>query len=192
MLEALRAYHDSGMKLPCRVRLLIEGEEEVGSPTLAALLEQHRDQLAAPTAVVCDTAMWDYPGSDREPDVSLTLGLRGIAYFDLKLGGPVRDLHSGVYGGVVANPGNVLLRVLGQLVDAEGRVTIPGFYDDVPEVSEEERAAWDGLGFKDTAFADEAGATLAGEAGRTTLERLWARPSCDVNGALRRLRRRRR
>ncbi|MEM9294775.1 MAG: M20/M25/M40 family metallo-hydrolase, partial [Planctomycetota bacterium] len=182
MLEAVRAYHDADRKLPCRVRMLIEGEEEIGSPTLAGMIQAHAERLRADVAVVCDTAMWDYPGQDRAPDVSITLGLRGLAYFDLRLDGPSRDLHSGVYGGAIANPATELARTLGALFDDHRRLTLPGLDEHVDPVDPDEAASWDQLGFDDQAFAQEVGATLAGEAGRPTLERRWARIACDVNG----------
>jgi acetylornithine deacetylase/succinyl-diaminopimelate desuccinylase-like protein len=114
---------------------------------------------------------------------AITYGLRGLLYFDVQLYGPGRDLHSGVYGGTVANPATQLVRVFGQLFDADHRVTIDGFYDDVPPTSEDERQRWAALRFDDRRWAESIGLqTLHGERGYTTLERNWTRPSCDVNG----------
>jgi succinyl-diaminopimelate desuccinylase len=114
---------------------------------------------------------------------AICYGLRGLLYYDLKLFGPSRDLHSGVYGGAVANPATELMLVLGKLFDADHRVTLPGFYDDVAPVDEAERRRWDELRFDEAAFACSIGLeSLHGERGRSTLERRWTRPSCDVNG----------
>ncbi|MEM1445831.1 MAG: M20/M25/M40 family metallo-hydrolase [Planctomycetota bacterium] len=175
-LEALRAYRSTGTKLPCHVTVLIEGEEECGSKTLPALLADHADDLKADVALVSDTSMHD------THTVAITYGLRGLVYFDLKLHGPSRDLHSGVYGGTLPNPATVLARVLGKLFDDDNRVTIPGFYDDVAPLDPAERAEWDKLGFDESEFLGEVGSTPFGEQGFTTLERRWARPACDVNG----------
>ncbi len=175
-LEALRAYKLAGRKLPCHVTVMIEGEEECGSVGLPGFLKERQDQLQADIAVVSDTTMWD---ADTP---AITYALRGLVYFDLKLHGPSRDLHSGVYGGTLANPATILPRVLGRLLDEHNRVTIPGFYDDVAPLEDEERERWSKLGFKDEDFLGAVGATPFGEADFATLERRWARPSCDVNG----------
>ena len=176
-LEALRAWtrHGDG-KLPGPVTVIIEGEEESGSANLAPFLEQHKDLLAADVCVVSDTSMWD------ENTAAITYALRGLVYFDVQLHGPSRDLHSGMYGGTLANPATILARVLGQLFDEHHRINIPGFYDDVDPLTEEERQRWAELGFQDEVFLGEIDARPHGEAGFSTLERRWARPSCDVNG----------
>lgn len=180
-LEALSAWHRVAGKLPCKVKVLIEGEEEMGSVNLPPVIEQHRDRLAADVCVVSDTSMWETtPGS---PQPSIVYALRGLVYFDVQLHGPSRDLHSGVYGGTLANPCTILTRILAGLFDEDHRVTIPGFYDDVVPLTAQERAAWDGLGFRDTSFLSEIGVdTPYGEAGYSTLERRWCRPACDING----------
>ncbi|MFW6032543.1 MAG: dipeptidase [Phycisphaeraceae bacterium] len=176
-LEALRAWHDAGRKLPGPVTVLIEGEEEVGSENLPAFLRQHQDRLAADVAVISDTSMWA-PG---EP--SIVYALRGLLYFDIQLHGPSRDLHSGVYGGTIANPATILTKILGGLFDDSHRVTIPGYYDDVLPVSSEEREQWSRLEFDVDRYLQRIGASQPfGEAGYSTLERRWARPACDVNG----------
>jgi len=175
-LEALRAYKDAGQKLPCHVTVMIEGEEECGSVGLPGFLDAYHDQLQADIVVVSDTTMWDA----NTP--AITYAMRGLVYFDLKLHGPNRDLHSGVYGGTLANPATVLPRVLARLFDDDNRITIPGFYDDVAPLDDEESKRWAGLGFKDEDFLGPLGSQPFGEAGYATLERRWARPSCDING----------
>ncbi|MFI4859974.1 MAG: M20/M25/M40 family metallo-hydrolase [Phycisphaerales bacterium JB063] len=178
-LEALRSYHATGQKLPCHVTLLIEGEEECGSVTLPKVLEERAADLQADICVVSDTGMWE--GKDGATP-AITYALRGLVYFDLKLHGPSRDLHSGLYGGVLPNPANLLTRVLGKLIDDDNRVTIPGFYDDVAEVSADEAAKWEQLGFDEDQYLGGVGAVPFGEKGYTTLQRRWQRPSCDING----------
>jgi len=176
-LEALRAWHEVAGECPVNLIVLIEGEEEIGSANLPAFLEAQRKRFDADVAVVSDTAMWN------ENTPAITYALRGLLYFDIQLHGPSRDLHSGVYGGTVANPATELALVLGQLFDADHRVTIPGFYDDVAALDEAERRAWEQLNFDERAWAASVGLdALHGEAGFSTLERRWARPSCDVNG----------
>ena len=178
-VEAMRAYLTTGRKLPCHVTLLIEGEEECGSVTLPKVLDEHADLLKADLCVVSDTAMWQ---GKQGATPAITYALRGLVYYDLKLHGPSRDLHSGVYGGTLPNPATLLTRVLGKLFDDNNRVTIPGFYDDVAKLTDEERAAWQTLGFDEDQYLGDVGAEPFGEKGFTTLERRWARPSCDVNG----------
>lgn len=175
-LEALRAIVQEQGKLPCPITVLIEGEEEIGSEHLPDFVQQHRDLLQADTCIVCDTSMWD----SHTP--AITYALRGLVYFDVKLHGPRRDLHSGVYGGTLANPATVLARVLGRLHDDDYRITIPNFYDDVEPVNPEEFEQWSRLGFKEEDFVGSVGSEMHGEAGYTTLERRWARPACDING----------
>ncbi len=176
-IEALRAWRETAGALPIDITVLIEGEEESGSRNLEPFIDEHRGDLAADIAVVSDTSMWD----DGQP--AITYALRGLLYFDVKLHGPSRDLHSGVYGGTIANPANELAKVLGQLFDAEHHVTIPGFYDDVAGPGSEELAQWAELSFDAQAWADSVGAGQPfGEAGFDTLQRRWSRPSCDVNG----------
>ena len=176
-LEALRAWSKTGQAPPCRVKVLIEGEEECGSVNLEKFLSQHRERLAADVVVVSDTSMWDA----QTP--AITYALRGLLYYDIKLHGPARDLHSGVYGGTLANPCTILTRILGGLFDERNRVTLPGFYDDVSPIEPSEEKQWADLGFDEQAFLGEVGVDTAhGEAGFTTLQRRWARPSCDING----------
>ncbi len=179
-LEALRAWKRATGKLPVPVTVLIEGEEECGSVQLPGFIEEHRDELQADIAVISDTKMWETP---TDPVVAITYGLRGLLYFDLQLHHASYDLHSGMYGGIQANPANELTTVLGRLFDANGRVTIPGYYDDVLPVSDQERAAWQKLPFDEKELFGAIGVDQPyGEAGYSTLERRWARPTCDING----------
>lgn len=175
-LEAIRAWQQCSSKLPGPITLIIEGEEEVGSVHLGPLLEQHRDLLTADICVVSDTSMW------RADKPAITYALRGVVYFDVQLHGPKRDLHSGIYGGTLANPATILTRVLGDLFDAQHRINIPGFYDDVLPLNKSERDRWQELGFRDEDLLGPVDATAYGECGFSTLERRWSRPSCDVNG----------
>ncbi|HRY97500.1 MAG TPA: dipeptidase [Bacteroidales bacterium] len=163
--------------LPTNVKFMIEGEEEVGSPNLPAWLDQHRDMLKADVILVSDTSLlgWDKP--------SITTGLRGLAYMEVEVTGPNKDLHSGLFGGAVANPANVLAKLIATLKDENERVTIPGFYDDVLELSAEERAEMAKAPFDVEAYKRslEIG-EISGETGYSTLERTGIRPSLDVNG----------
>lgn len=179
-LEALRAWRDTHGSLPLRVTVLLEGEEEVGSRNLRPLLERHRDELAADACVVSDTAMWDVDTP------AITYMLRGMLYTEITCRGPGHDLHSGFYGGAVTNPLNALARILAALQDEAGRIRLPGFYDDVVEPGADELAAWHGLDFDEAAFLGTAGVDTAGggERERGLLERLWSRPTCDVNGLI--------
>jgi acetylornithine deacetylase/succinyl-diaminopimelate desuccinylase-like protein len=176
-LWACRAWQEATGSLPIRITLLLEGEEEVGSANLEAFIESHKNLLAADVALVSDTGMWD-----RETP-ALTTRLRGMVYTQIDLVGPDKDLHSGMYGGAALNPINALTRILGGLHDDQGRVQIPGFYEGVDELPPALAAQWAALGFDEAAML--AGIGLhhgSGEAGRTALERLWARPTADLNG----------
>ncbi|MHC5023489.1 MAG: dipeptidase [Planctomycetota bacterium] len=176
-VEAFRAWQAVHGTLPVKVTVLLEGEEETGSPSLDPFLAAHRDELNADVCVVCDTGMWDIDTP------AITYMLRGLMYAQITLHGPAHDLHSGMYGGAVLNPINALAKVIGELHDERGRVTIPGFYDDVRDLTEAEAAQWSSLGFDEAAFLDGAGlVTASGEAGHSTLQRIWSRPTCDVNG----------
>ncbi|MCG8653903.1 MAG: dipeptidase, partial [Pirellulales bacterium] len=176
-LEAFRAWTSVYGGLPVRVTVLLEGEEETGSPSLQPFLRENREELQADVAVICDTSMWDV----NTP--AITTMLRGLAYMEVTVHGPSHDLHSGLFGGAVLNPINVLTDVLGGLHDGDGRVQIPGFYDGIEEPSAEQLAQWRSLGFDEAAFLDGVGLkTPTGEDGRLALERLWSRPTCDING----------
>jgi acetylornithine deacetylase/succinyl-diaminopimelate desuccinylase-like protein len=164
-------------KLPVSVKLLYEGEEEIGSPGLTAWLPQNKERLACDLVLVSDTSMLG-PGQP-----SIDYGLRGLTYCQVDLKGPAGDLHSGGFGGAVANPINVLAGLLAALKDENQRVTIPGFYDDVLDLDEQERANFGTLpeGSAEV-LADSGAPATCGEAGFTTAQRLGARPSLDANG----------
>jgi acetylornithine deacetylase/succinyl-diaminopimelate desuccinylase-like protein len=175
-IEAFRAWMAVHGTLPTAVTVFLEGEEESGSPSLDAFLAAHRHELAADVCIVSDTNMWDIDTP------ALGIMLRGLLYLEVTLHGPRRDLHSGLYGGAVPNPLNILTRILGDLHDADGRVRIPGFYDDIEDLSDLDRA-WRALDFDEASFLGDAGLRhSSGEAGCSTLQRLWSRPTCDLNG----------
>ena len=159
------------------VKFILEGEEEIGSPSLAAFLQEHCELLACDIVLVSDTSM-------LAPDLpSLTTGLRGLAYWEVEVTGPNRDLHSGHFGGAVANPINVLCDLLARMTDADGRITVPGFYDDVEELSVEERKMLEQIPFDEERYKASIGVkALKGEKGYTTIERNSCRPSFDVCG----------
>ncbi len=176
-LEALRAWHIAGGGIPVRITVLIEGEEEVGSVNLDPFLMANKADLAADVALISDTGMWDV----NTP--ALTTRLRGMTYAEVTLKAANRDLHSGLYGGSALNPINALTKILGALLDDAGRIQLPGFYDKVTPVSNSQRTQWDGLGFDEAAFLGGIGlSSPVGERGYAALERLWARPTADING----------
>lgn len=163
--------------LPCNVKFMLEGEEEIGSASLYGFCRKHKKLLQADIILVSDTSML----SMKTP--SITCGLRGLAYMEVEVTGPDKDLHSGLFGGAVANPANVLARLVASLVDERGHVTIPGFYDDVRVLSEAERRAFNKAPFSLTAYKKSLSiGDVEGEEGFTTLERTGIRPSLDVNG----------
>lgn len=175
-IEAFRAWKEVHGALPVAVTVFLEGEEESGSPSLEPFLEAHRDELQADVCIVSDTNMWDI----ETP--ALGVMLRGLLYVELTLHGPSQDLHSGLYGGAVPNPLNILTRILGDLHDDHGRVQIPGFYDDLDDLSDLDRA-WQTLDFDEASFLGNAGLSRSvGEAGFSTIARIWSRPTCDLNG----------
>ena len=166
--------HDS---LPCNVKFMVEGEEEVGSDNLGTFVKGNKEKLKADIILISDTALisLDHP--------SITTGLRGLSYMEVEVNGPNRDLHSGVYGGAVANPVNVLCKMIASLHDEDGRVTIPGFYDKVTELSQAERKAINEAPFDLEEYKRELGIDdVRGEKGYSTLERTGIRPTLDVNG----------
>jgi acetylornithine deacetylase/succinyl-diaminopimelate desuccinylase-like protein len=176
-LKAAEAWLKTTGRLPVNVRFLIEGEEEVGGAGLEAFVAQNAGRLACDYAVISDTSQFA-PGLP-----AITYGLKGLAYFELLVQGANRDLHSGTFGGAVANPINALCAILASLRGPDGRIRIPGFYDDVRPLEDWERAEFAKLPFSEADFQrDLAVPTLAGEEGYTTLERKWARPTCDING----------
>lgn len=176
-IKSIEAWVKVNGDLPVNVKVLIEGEEECGGVHLDHFLETHRDLLKADVAVVSDTSQY----GDGIP--AITCGLRGIVAAEVRLKGPSKDLHSGIYGGSIANPINALTRMCGTLVGADGRVQIPGFYDDVDDLTPAERAQYAKLPFSEASFLKEVGSSATfGEAGWSTLERRTARPTCDING----------
>jgi succinyl-diaminopimelate desuccinylase len=178
-VKSVQAWMETAGQLPLQVKFLIEGEEEVGSEAL----NRYLDSAVAAEKLACDIVVVSDSSQFGRNQPAITYGLRGIAYFELILRGPRQDLHSGVFGGAVANPANVLCQMLSTLIDQKGRVQLPGFYDDVEPLSDAERAQLAALPFDDSSFQKQLGvAALRGEEGYSTLERRWARPSFDLNG----------
>lgn len=176
-IKSVEAYFKTIGHLPLNVKYIIEGEEEIGSGNLNTFLKQNADLLKCNAVLISDTALFE-PGTP-----TITYGLRGLAYMEVEVTGPNRDLHSGTFGGAVDNPINVLAKMIAKLQDKDGRITIPGFYDDVLKLSKKERENFKALKFKEKDFAKSIGLKeLKGEKGYTTLERIWARPTLDCNG----------
>jgi len=176
-LKALDSLYKLNGKFPVNIKVLIEGEEEVGSVSLWDYVQTHKEKLQADALVVSDTAMLG------KGVPSITYGLRGLNYYEIELTGPVRDLHSGVYGGAVPNPLSVLSELFAKLHDKNFRVTVPGFYDGVNTVTAVERKALNALPWKLKDFKHAVGAPeYCGEKGFTTVERLWIRPTLELNG----------
>jgi acetylornithine deacetylase/succinyl-diaminopimelate desuccinylase-like protein len=178
-VKSVEAWMKSAGRLPVNVKFLIEGEEEVGSNNLDRFLASQQDKVRCDVAVISDTSQY-------APEIpAITYGLRGILACEVTLVGPNQDLHSGVFGGAVANPANALAALIGKLHDDEGRVLIPGFYDDVVPLTEAERDRFANLPFNEASFLGDLGVDRGwGEAGFTSTERRWARPTCDVNGLI--------
>ena len=176
-VAAFRAWHEATGTMPLPITVVIEGEEEIGSANLETFLSENADVLRADAAVISDTDMWDVSTP------AICASLRGLVYMQVDLQAAERDLHSGMFGGSALNPLNALTRALGQLHDAHGRVALDGFYDGVAEIAPEQTAQWATLGFDEAAFLGGLGLSVpVGEAGRGGLERLWARPTADING----------
>lgn len=176
-VEAFRAWAAVHGQLPANITLLLEGEEESGSPSLAPFLEEHKDELSLDLAVICDTGLY----ADGRP--AITTQLRGMVDEEVIITAANRDLHSGAYGGLAANPIQVLCEALATIKDEDGRITLRGFYDDVPELTEETRRDWEALDFDVDAFLGDVGLSEPiGEKGRTPLEMVWSRPTFDING----------
>ncbi|MEM7621098.1 MAG: M20/M25/M40 family metallo-hydrolase [Pseudomonadota bacterium] len=176
-LEACRAWHYVHKSLPLHITVLLEGEEESGSPSLPEFLDTQKESLKADIALVCDTGQWD----NKTP--AITTMLRGMAFTEVTLTGPNRDLHSGIYGGPVMNPIRALTKILGNLCDDQGRIQIPHFYDDVAPLSDNQKTQWEALNFQDIAYLESVGLSVpAGETGYSALEQLWSRPTLEING----------
>lgn len=176
-IEALRAWKAEHGTLPCRLTIFLEGEEESGSPSLVPFMRENAGELTSDIALICDTGLFE----DHVP--AITTMLRGLLGEEFTIHGPSKDLHSGSYGGAAINPIRVLTRILGGLHDAQGRVQVPGFYDDVDELPEAIRAQWQSLAFDHAKFLGGVGLSQpAGEADRTPLEMLWSRPTAEING----------
>jgi acetylornithine deacetylase/succinyl-diaminopimelate desuccinylase-like protein len=177
VLKVARAFIDQEGALPLNVKFLFEGEEEIGSPHLPAFLREHADELAADLVISADGAMW------RPGEPSLSIASKGLVTLDVEVTGADTDLHSGRYGGTVANPLHALAEILAGLHSADGRVAVDGFYDGIPALSEERRAAIAAVPFDEDRYRDGLGlGNVFGEAGYSTLERLWERPTLEVNG----------
>jgi len=176
-VEACRAWKSTHGTLPARLSIFFEGEEESGSPSLIPFLQDNADELRADMALICDTGLFD----DQTP--AITTMLRGLLGEEVTITGPDKDLHSGMYGGPAMNPIRVLARIVAALHDDDGRITVPGFYDGVPEIPAEQLKQWEALGFDEAAFLGDVGLSVpAGESGRSVLEMIWSRPTCEING----------
>lgn len=176
-IEACRAWKAVHGTLPCKLTFFLEGEEESGSPSLVPFMKENAEELKSDLALICDTGLFE----SKTP--AIVTMLRGLLGEEITLTGPRIDLHSGMYGGVAINPIRVLSRIIAALHDDHGRVTVPGFYDGVPELPAEIAAQWQGLAFDHGAFLGDVGLSKpAGEQDRTPLEMIWSRPTCEVNG----------
>ena len=176
-VEACRAWIKVNGKLPVKTSIFFEGEEESGSPSLVPFMEANTEELKSDIALICDTGLF---GEETPGIVTM---LRGLVKIEVEITGPSRDLHSGMYGGISINPIRVLNKILAGLHDEEGKITLSGFYDGVPELPQKISEQWDNLSFDHLNFLNEVDlAKPAGEVNRTPLEMIWSRPSCDVNG----------
>ena len=176
-VEACRAWVQVHGVLPVKVSIFFEGEEESGSPSLVPFMRQNAEELGADIALICDTGLFE----SAVP--AITTQLRGMVTEEFSLRGATRDLHSGMYGGLAGNPIHVLSSIIAGLHDETGRITLAGFYDDVPELSDEMRSQWQRLAFDHASYLGDVGLSVpAGEQERTPLEMIWARPTCEVNG----------
>ena len=176
-VEACRAWKAEHGALPCTITFFFEGEEESGSPSLVPFMREHASDLGADLALICDTGL----ASEGTP--AITTMLRGLLGEEITITGPSLDLHSGMFGGAAINPIRVLSRIIASLHDDEGRVTVPGFYDGVPEMPQTILDQWAALGIDEGSFLEPVGLSQpAGETGRSVLEMIWSRPTCEVNG----------
>jgi len=176
-VEACRAFRETGGDLPCDVTILFEGEEETGSPSLPAFLAANKAELSADLMLVCDTNMWN------KDTPAITTMLRGLVLEEVVIEAASRDLHSGMFGGPATNPIHVLSRIIADIHDTRGRVALTGFYEGVEELPEDVAEQWRQLDFDEAAFLNNVGLSVpAGETDRSVLEKIWSRPTCDVNG----------
>lgn len=176
-LEACRAWKAVHGSLPGKLTIFLEGEEESGSPSLIPFLRENAAELRADLALICDTGLFE----DAVP--AITTMLRGLCKAEFTVRAASRDLHSGMYGGPALNPIKVLANLIATLHDTDGRVAVPGFYDGVEELPDAIATQWRGLGFDEKGFLGEAGLSVAsGEQNRSVLEKIWARPTCEING----------
>ncbi len=176
-IEACRAWKEATGSLPIRISLMLEGEEESGGKNLPPFMKENAEELKADIALVCDTDMWD------RQTPSITTMLRGLVADEVEIIAADKDLHSGMFGNAARNPNQLLAEIIASLRAPDGSVTLPGFYDDVAEISPEVKAQWAGLGFDEKAFLGAVDLSVpAGEQGRSVLEQLWARPTCEING----------
>ncbi len=176
-VEACRAWIAQNGSLPFKVTFFFEGEEENGSPNLVPFMKKYKKEISSDIVLICDTWLFE----SRVP--SIVTMLRGILKEEVIITGPDKDLHSGMYGGISTNPARILTDVLSALHDKDGTVTIPDFYDGVSELSENIRDQWEALNFKHDQFLGHVGlSTPAGEKGRSPLEMIWSRPTCEING----------
>ncbi|MEO9864988.1 MAG: M20/M25/M40 family metallo-hydrolase [Yoonia sp.] len=178
-VEACRAWKKVHGTLPGKISIFFEGEEESGSPSLVPFMKDNAEELTADVALICDTGLY----GDSTP--AIITQLRGLLGEEITITGPSLDLHSGMYGGLAMNPARVLAKVIAALHDENGAVTVPDFYDGVPELSNELAASWDDLRFDEKEFLGKVGLSEpAGEKGRRPLEMIWSRPTCEVNGMI--------
>ena len=176
-VEACRAWTEVNGSLPCKITFFFEGEEESGSPSLVPFMQENKDELTSDVVLICDTGLFQ----SRTP--AIVTMLRGLLGEEIVITGPNKDLHSGMYGGVARNPIRVLTRILASLHDDNGRITVPDFYDGVPELSPDLAAQWEALQFDHDTFLGDVGLSVpAGEEGRTPLEMIWSQPTCEING----------
>jgi acetylornithine deacetylase/succinyl-diaminopimelate desuccinylase-like protein len=176
-LEACRAWIAVTGELPTKVSIFFEGEEESGSPSLTPFMRENAEELTADVALICDTGLF---GENTPAIVTM---LRGLVAEEVVITGPDKDLHSGMFGGLARNPIHVLTKIIAGLRDETGRITLPGFYDGVPELSDEIRSQWQNLAFDHAGFLGDVDLSEpAGEIDRTPLEMIWSRPTCEVNG----------
>lgn len=176
-IKSVEAFVKTDTELPVNVKFIIEGEEEIGSPSLGKTIQKNKNLLKCDAVVISDTSMYD------EKTPSITYSLRGLAYFQIEITGPNRDLHSGTFGGAVMNPIQALCDLLSGMKDKNGKITIPHFYDDVLPLTKKERDGFKKLKFNEKAYMKELGVKeLFGEKGYTTHERTWARPTLEING----------